>query len=479
MISIKAPRPLEADFAEARLEGHGDRPKKSLSMSADLMPFWNRRVPRYTSYPTAVQFGAEVDGLAYAQWLAALPDLPVSLYLHIPFCAELCLYCGCHTSVVRKYSPLADYADLLEREIALVGRHLHFRQKAVHVHWGGGTPTMLSPADFTRLTQALHKTFAISPECEIAIEIDPRTLTREIVATLADAGVTRASLGVQDFDDKVQRAVHRVQSFEQTARAAEWLRAAGITNINLDLMYGLPYQTCETVAATARRALTLDPDRIALFGYAHVPWMKRHQKLLPEKTLPGAPERLAQSRVAADVFEAADFQPIGLDHFAKRNDLLARRQHEKRLHRNFQGYTTDEAATLIGFGTSAIGALPQGYVQNASRTVAYRDAIRAGRLATVRGRVLTDEDRLRREIIEQLMCNLEVDVAAVAAARDRTADDFAAELREIDSLADHGLVRRADAKITIPEDARPLVRTICAVFDAYLSGDETRYSRAM
>jgi oxygen-independent coproporphyrinogen III oxidase len=453
--------------------------KKSRSMSANLMQFWNQRIPRYTSYPTAVQFGAEVDGLAYAQWLAALPDLPVSLYLHVPFCAELCLYCGCHTTVVRQYGPVADYVDLLEHEIALVGRHLGYRRKAVNIHWGGGTPTMLSPADFARLTRALHKAFVISPACEIAIEIDPRTLTREHISALADSGVTRASLGVQDFDDKVQRTVGRIQSFEQTAQAAAWLRSAGIVNINLDLMYGLPCQTTETVAATARRALTLDPDRIALFGYAHVPWMKRHQKLLPEEMLPGASERFAQTQVAAGVFQAADFQPIGLDHFAKRDDLLACRQREKRLHRNFQGYTTDEAGALIGFGTSAIGALPQGYVQNASSTVAYRNAIRAGRPATARGRVLTDEDRLRREIIEQLMCNLEVDVAAVAAARDRTIDDFATELGKIDALAEHGLVRRSDAKIAIPEDARPLVRTVCAVFDAYLSGEETRYSRAM
>jgi oxygen-independent coproporphyrinogen III oxidase len=448
-------------------------------MSANLTPFWNRRIPRYTSYPTAVQFGPEVDGLTYSQWLTALPDLPVSVYLHVPFCAELCLYCGCHTTVARKYGPVADYADLLEREIALVGQYLRGRRKAVHVHWGGGTPTMLSPEDFARLTRALRKSFVISPECEIAIEIDPRTLTRELVSALADAGVTRASLGVQDLDEKVQRTVGRIQSFEQTAQAAEWLRAAGIVNINLDLMYGLPYQTSETVAETARRALTLAPDRIALFGYAHVPWMKRHQKLLPEQMLPDVRERHAQSRVVADVLESADFQPIGLDHFARRNDLLARRQREKRLHRNFQGYTTDEAAALIGFGTSSIGALPQGYIQNASSTVAYRNAIRAGRLATARGRVITDDDRLRREIIEQLMCNLEVDLAAVAAARNRTIDDFAHELREIDSLAAHGLVFRSDAKITIPEDARPLVRTICAVFDRYLSAEETRYSRAM
>jgi len=244
-------------------------------------------------------------------------------------------------------------------------------------------------------------------------------------------------------------------------------------------MYGLPYQTAETAAATARRALVLDPDRIALFGYAHVPWIKRHQKLLPEAALPGATERLAQSSAASAMLKQAGLQAIGLDHFAKPDDLLARRQREKRLHRNFQGYTTDEAAVLIGLGTSAIGTMPQGYVQNASRTVAYRDAIQSGRLATVRGRALTDEDRLRRDIIERLMCNLEVDLAGTAAARNRSLDDFAAELSEIDTLAKHGLVDRHNGTITVAEDARPLLRTICAVFDAYSSNQEARYSRAV
>jgi oxygen-independent coproporphyrinogen-3 oxidase len=449
-------------------------------MHPHFLHYLDRRIPRYTSYPTAVQFGPEVDQATYQGWLAALPvEQPISIYLHVPFCAELCLYCGCHTTVARRYGPVEAYVDLLEREITLVGRHLGVRRTAVHIHWGGGTPTMLSPPDFQRVMRAVRAIAAIRPDCEMAIEIDPRTLRRQLVPVMAEAGVTRASLGVQDFEERVQRAVGRLQSFEQTARAAEWLRHAGIANINLDLMYGLPYQTVESVAATARQALALDPDRIALFGYAHVPWMKRHQKLLPAHALPGTIERLAQSRAVAAVLQHAGYRPIGLDHFAKPADLLVRRQQEKRLHRNFQGYTTDEAPALIGFGTSAIGMLPQGYVQNATSTVAYREAIGAGRLATARGRALTDEDRLRREIIERLMCNLEVDLAAIAAAREKSVDDFSAELANLVPLAEQGLVRFSGGTITVAERARPFVRNICAVFDAYLSNEETRFSRAL
>jgi len=449
-------------------------------MRLDLLQYLNKRIPRYTSYPTAVQFNAAIDAKKYEGWLAALPaDVPVSVYLHVPFCAELCLYCGCHTSVVRSYAPVAAYADLLEREIALVGRHLGDRRNAVHVHWGGGTPTLLSDRDFARITEALRRTFTLSAKCEIAVEIDPRSVTPELVSTLVNVGITRASLGVQDFEERVQRAVRRIQSFEQTASAADLLRAAGIDNINLDLMYGLPYQTVDSVAATVRRALALDPDRIALFGYAHVPWMKRHQRLLPESALPSPIERFDQYCAASGVLTQAGYKPIGLDHFAKSDDLLARRQREKKLHRNFQGYTTDEAATLIGFGTSAISALPQGYAQNAPGMVVYRNAIATGRLATAKGRALTDEDRLRRELIEQLMCNLEVNLAEVAQSRDRRIEEFKVELAALDSLAEHGLVHRHNGQISVPEQARPFVRTVCAVFDAYLSSDGTGYSRAV
>ncbi len=325
---------------------------------------------------------------------------------------------------------------------------------------------------------ALQARFRITRATEIAIEIDPRTLTREHVAALADMGVSRASLGVQDFEPRVQEAIGRRQSFEQTARAADGLREAGIVHINVDLMYGLPHQTVATVIDTSERALALSPDRIALFGYAHVPWMKRHQKLIPEATLPGSNERFAQSRAAADVFVGSGYQHIGLDHFARTDDPLAERQREGRLRRNFQGYTTDETANLIGFGPSAIGSLPGGYVQTTPQMVAYRDAIIAGRPATVRGRAVTAEDRLRGRIIERLMCDLQVDLADVCRAHGANAEQFAEELSVLDELARDGLVARNGSKIIVPGEARAFVRSVCAVFDQYAAQEQARYSRA-
>jgi oxygen-independent coproporphyrinogen-3 oxidase len=338
---------------------------------------------------------------------------------------------------------------------------------------------MLAAQDFARLMRALRRVAEIGGGSEVAIEVDPRTLRRELVPALADAGVTRASLGVQDFEERVQRAVGRRQSYADTARAADWLRSAGIAGINLDLMYGLPFQTADSVAATARQALALDPDRIALFGYAHVPWMKKHQRLLPEEALPDAPQRLAQARAAAEAFLAAGYVPVGLDHFAKPGDLLVTRQREKRLHRNFQGYTTDEAPALIGFGPSSISRLPQGYAQNAARTVDWRDAIAAGRLATARGVALTAEDRLRRTIIERLMCDMEVDLAEIAGVHGRSLGALAPELAALAPLAEKGLVSLTGGTISIPPHARPFVRHVCAVFDQYLEAGATRFSRAL
>lgn len=449
-------------------------------MRADWLPLLDKRLPRYTSYPTAVQFGPQVRVAEYQDWLAALPaGAPLSIYLHVPFCKELCLYCGCHTSVARRYTPVAAFVDVLEQEIALVSRHVDGRHPVVHLHWGGGTPTILSAQDFARLMNVLGRAFPLDPAAEVAIEIDPRTMSRDKAKALADAGVTRASLGVQDFDETVQRAVGRLQSYEQTAHAADWLRGAGVAGINLDLMYGLPHQTVQSVAATIERALSIEPDRMALFGYAHVPWMKRHQRLLPEAALPSQQERLEQFGVASSVMMSRGYQPIGLDHFAKPGDLLVQRQREKRLHRNFQGYTIDEASALIGFGPSAISALPQGYVQNEPGMVAYRNAIEAGRLATVRGCVLTDDDRLRREVIERLMCDFEVNLTEVLAKRGRRVDAFDGEILALDGLAERGLVCRDRGRVVVPDEARPLVRTVCAVFDAYLANNETRFSRAV
>lgn len=447
-------------------------------MTPELIARYDQRVPRYTSYPTAPHFKAEVGSDTYAKWLSELsPETALSLYLHVPFCAELCLYCGCHTTVARSYSPVASYVELLEREIELVARHLPDRMGVTHIHWGGGTPTILSGADLRRIMSLLERSFGIRSTAEIAVEIDPRTLALEHVEALAASGLNRASLGVQDFDPKVQKTINRIQSFEQTAEVAGWLRHAGVTGLNLDLMYGLPYQTTASVLRTVEQALQLDPDRIALFGYAHVPWMKRHQALLPEEAMPDAIQRVEQNSAAAAALIEAGYVQIGLDHFAKPTDPMVVKQREGRLHRNFQGYTTDEATALIGFGTSAIGSLPQGYVQNASSTVAYREAITKDQLATVRGIGLTDDDRLRRSIIERLMCDFSVDLGRIASAENQPS--FAAELAAIDEMARYGLVKRSGLSIEIPEDSRLLVRTVCAAFDRYLDSSAARHSRAV
>jgi oxygen-independent coproporphyrinogen-3 oxidase len=449
-------------------------------MTPELIARYDRRVPRYTSYPTAPHFSPAVDAATYAGWLAALPrDTPLSLYMHVPFCAELCLYCGCHTTVARRYAPIAAYVDLLEREIAMVAAILGDGRPAAHIHWGGGTPTALSPADLGRIGRVLAKHFKVERDAEIAVEIDPRTLTEAHVAALAEMGVNRASLGVQDFDAEVQRLIGRIQSFEETARAAAWLRAAGVTAINLDLMYGLPGQTVARVERSIAEALRLSPERIALFGYAHVPWMKKHQALIPEDRLPDAAARLAQLEAATEIIRGADYVAIGFDHFARAGDPLALRQKRGDLHRNFQGYTTDHAEALIGFGTSSIGTLPQGYIQNAPSTVAYREAIMSRRLPTVRGFALSDEDRLRRAVIERLMCDLAVDLDAVA--RDFGGDGarFADELDRVDALAADGLVERRGHRLVVPDEARPLVRSVCAVFDRYLAPDATRHAKAI
>jgi oxygen-independent coproporphyrinogen III oxidase len=449
-------------------------------MTPDLIARYDQRVPRYTSYPTAPHFTPEVGAETYGDWLASLASgTETSIYLHVPFCAELCLYCGCHTTVARRYAPIAAYVDLLAQEIDLVASRLQGSLKVRHIHWGGGTPTILKASDFARLSACVASRIGLASEAEIAIEIDPRTISPAQVETLATVGVNRASLGVQSFEPVVQQAIGRIQSYAETRRVAEWLRHAGIERINLDLMYGLPFQTVENVVATVERSLNLDPDRIALFGYAHVPWMKRHQKLLPEDALPRSAERFAQFQAAAERILAAGYVRVGLDHFATPDDPIAQALERGDLHRNFQGYTTDPAPALIGLGTSAISSLPQGYAQNASATVEYRRHILEDRLPTARGYALTDEDRLRREVIERLMCDLAVDLDSVCARHGADPNGFAAELQLLEKLSGDGLVSWTGNRIEIPEEARPLVRSVCAVFDTRLQQAAGRYAPAL
>jgi oxygen-independent coproporphyrinogen-3 oxidase len=450
------------------------------SARAALIARYDGRAPRYTSYPTAVQFTPDVDEAVYRAWLNDLPsDEPLSLYLHIPFCARLCWYCGCNSRVVRRRETIASYVRLLTAEIGLLAEAQPAPMTVSAVHLGGGSPNALAPGDIGAIFAALEGAFRLAPDMEVAAELDPTGLTRDWVAAAAARGLTRASLGVQALAPQVQRAVNRADTLDNIADAMAWLRAAGVASINLDLMYGLPHQSVENTLATLDQVLPLRPERLALFGYAHVPWMKAHQRLIDEAALPGPAERLAQSEEAEARILADGYERIGLDHFALPGDSLAIAQAEGRLRRNFQGYTTDQATTLLGLGASAIGALPGGYVQNLADEVAWRAAVGEGRLPIARGVAFTADDRLRGEIIGRLMCEFAVDLAAVCARHGVAVEALAPELARLDSFVDDGLVCRDGPRLTVTETGRRLVRSIAAVFDAYLRPDATRHSRAI
>ncbi len=449
----------------------------------DLIARYDGRVPRYTSYPTAPHFHAGIGAGAYAAWLAAVPSgAEISLYLHVPFCDRLCLYCGCHTTVARQERPKRAYAAALAREIGLVAAALGRRARVSHVHWGGGTPTALPNGCLAGLMDLIRARFDVAADAEIAIEIDPAALAPEKLAALAGIGLTRASLGVQDFDEDVQKAIGRMQSFEETRAAAEGLRRLGVTSINLDLIYGLPHQTQESVARTARLALALAPDRAAVFGYAHVPWMKKHQKLIPEAALPTGAARLRQEAAIRAVLEReGGMVPVGLDHYALPNDAMARAAQAGTLQRCFQGYTNDAAPVLLGLGASAIGTLPQGYVQNQPSIPAYESSIAAGRLPTIRGVALSDEDRLRRAVIERIMCDLAVDMPATARALGAAPEALLADAVPLAGFVADGLVEWDGARLAVTKRGRPFVRNVAALFDAYLASnaDQPRHANAV
>jgi len=437
------------------------------------------RVPRYTSYPTAPHFHAGVTGGVTRSWLRALSPGALSLYVHIPFCDTLCWFCGCHTTVVNRYGPVSAYLDLLLKEIDLVSRALPPGQSVRHIHWGGGSPTMLRTEDIARLSSALHESFHVSRYAEFAVEIDPRGFRDENADALIAAGLTRASIGIQDCDAQVQRAINRIQSREETAKSVRMLRERGVKSLNLDLVYGLPNQTVAGFERTVDFALALDPDRLAVFGYAHVPHFKKHQALIPESALPGIEERYVQAEAARARICAAGYRAIGLDHFAKPDDSLAIAQHDGRLKRNFQGYTSDAAPVLIGLGASAISALPQGYAQNLADVPSYRAALEADRLPVARGIALTNEDRMRREIIGRLMCDLCVDLDAVAARHGATRDAFTDSWGEIEKLAAARIVSLDGGKIVVPEDWRAAVRIVCAAFDTHLKAGAAKHAVAV
>ncbi|MGA0540485.1 oxygen-independent coproporphyrinogen III oxidase [Neotabrizicola sp. VNH66] len=432
---------------------------------------FDAKVPRYTSYPTAPHFSATVGEADFTRWIGAIPDgAEISLYLHVPFCRRLCWFCACRTQGTTSDDPVLAYVRTLHQEIALLARHLPRGVRLSRLHWGGGTPTMLPADAIHALARAIFDVVPMAEGGEFSVEIDPNEVDGARLDALAEAGMNRASIGVQDFDAEIQKVIGRDQSYELTREVAEAIRARGVASLNMDILYGLPFQTPARIADSVQKLLSLSPDRVALYGYAHVPWMSRRQQMIPSDAIPTPQERLRLFETARDLFVTDGYDEIGIDHFALPPDGLAVAQKAGRLRRNFQGYTDDTAPALIGLGASSISRFPQGYAQNAPATAAHTAAIREGRFSTAKGHAFQGEDLLRARIIEAVMCDFRVDRAALLR-------DFGADFLTVDRMLSdaarrfEGMVELKGGVLTIPPAARPLTRMIARTFDAY---DQTK-----
>lgn len=448
---------------------------------AALIERYDRPGPRYTSYPTAVEFHERFGADEYRAHLsaaAAAVDRPLSLYVHVPFCESRCAYCGCAVVATRKREVAALYLTYLEREIAMLAAALGGRRQVVQYHWGGGTPTYLSPPQIAHLDAVVQRHFDVSPQAERAIEIDPRVTTREQITLLRRLGFNRLSFGVQDFAPAVQDAIQRHQSHGQTHDLYRAAREAGFTSINFDLVYGLPRQTLRSFTETLQQVVAMRPDRIAVYSYAHVPWLRPNQKVIDPLDLPDAQLKRQLLGAAVATLVGAGYDAIGMDHFALPDDELAVATREGRLHRNFMGYTTRSAPDSVAVGVSAIGEIGGAFSQNHKSLARYYQAIDDGRFPVERGYALTDDDRLRGFVIAELMCNFHLDGAAV---RDRfgvSLDDyFASELEALGQpggpVAD-GLLEIQPAGLRVTAQGRPFVRNVCMAFDRYLGAHAGR-----
>ena len=437
-------------------------------------------VPRYTSYPTAPHFHTGIGPATTATWLRAVEaGSDISLYVHIPYCDRLCWFCACHTRMTHRYEPIVEYLDALRNEIDMVGELLDGRGRVSAVHFGGGSPTMLKPDDLIGLDRMLRETFPYRDDVAFSVEIEPNDMNDEKLDTLARIGVNRASLGVQDFDPKVQAAINREQSFALTQSVVTGLRARRIHSVNLDLLYGLPHQTVASVVATVEQAVSLRPDRIALFGYAHVPWFKKHQTMIDEAVLPNPLQRLDQAQAAADTIRRAGYHAVGIDHFALPGDALSNAAQAGRLHRNFQGYTDDDCQTLIGLGASSISRFRQGYAQNTVATGAYSSQCMEGRLPIARGIALSADDIARAWVIERLMCDFDFSPEEAVRKFGRAAHPIIAQATQLSADSRSGLQKTADGRFAVHPGQRLFVRTIAAEFDAYLKGGTAKHSIAV
>src|SRR3984957_13888195 len=444
--------------------------RERFEISEEFLEKYNRPGPRYTSYPTAPvwqdNFGPNDLEQFYATANAA--RTPVSLYMHHPFCESLCLFCACNVVITKDHSVVPPYLQTLQQEIERVARQVSRKREVVQFHWGGGTPTYLTPAQMEQLFGFARERFAFAADAEIGIEVDPRVTSREHLETLRRLGFNRLSLGIQDFHSEVQRAIHRVQPYEATRDMIAYARELGFDSINVDLIYGLPYQDAKRFRATVSQVLTLAPDRVAMFSYAHVPWLKKQQGSF-QTHLPEGIEKFRIFCAGLQTFLDAGYLYIGMDHFAKPGDELAIAQQSRTLPRNFQGSTTKAGADLYGMGVSAISAIGRSYGQNFRDVAGYGAAIERGGLATMRGYHLNDDDVLRRTVINRLLCHPLIRKSEIAGEFGINFDDyFANELAHLDSFAADGLVTMDREEIRVTWLGRIFIRNIAMVFDAYL-----------
>ena len=441
-------------------------------ITPSLIARYNRPGPRYTSYPTAPQFCEDFDVVDYAEALGSGHERPLSLYFHLPFCKSLCYYCGCHMMVTSRPERIDEYLTHLIREIQLVAGLLEHERPVTHVHWGGGTPTFLSPHQMKWLMLHIRDRFHVVGDAEVSIEADPRTLTEQHVDAARCGGFNRVSLGVQDLDERVQEAIGRIQPEEMVIESVRQCRRAGFDGISLDLIYGLPHQTTETFRDTLTRVLAMEPDRLSVFSYAHVPWIKKHQRAIPQEALPTPEAKMDLFLMAIEMLTEAGYRHVGMDHFARPDDPLCVAQDEGRLHRNFQGYATDAGCDLVGLGLSSISQLDRMYVQNEKGLDDYYRRIECGTLPVHRGLVLTQDDVVRRYVIMRLMCDFAIDRRDVESRFDLEFDAYFA--RSLDALAElerGGLVTDDGHTIRATDAGRLLIRNVAMPFDAFLAPD--------
>ena len=437
---------------------------------------FDSRVPRYTSYPPATQFKTGVTAKVVTGWLDSIPEgAAVSLYLHVPFCRRLCWFCACRTQGTKTLDPVIAYVDTVLAELELLRRHLPPGVRLSRLHWGGGTPTLLPPDQMRRVADAIFDVVPMAEGGEFSVEIDPSEIDAPRMAALAASGMNRASIGVQDFDPKIQEAIGRLQSFELTGQAVDLIRSHDIASLNADILYGLPHQDRNRISETVQKLLALSPDRVALYGYAHVPWMSKRQVMIPEKALPGNEDRLTLFNTARDLFVADGYAEIGIDHFARPGDGLAVAARTGQLRRNFQGYTDDRAEVLLGLGASSISRFPQGYAQNAPATGAYTGHVREGHLPYTKGHAFTPEDHWRGRMIEQLMCEFRVDASEMQ-------DKYGLTPAQLQQVFDPvigqfgNMVEVGPWGLRIAPEGRPLARMIANMLDAYMAAPTSHSS---